>query len=160
MASGRSLKGEYYLVDAVQVMIGEGAKLRTQTVSVWEDTGTPDAVLHANRYLLRGMDKHSEPYMRGTSLILPPSYVAEEAKVENSVIGPYAAVSEGAVIQDSIVKNSIVSPNAKITSAMLFGAIIGERAHVEGSYQAVNLGDDSTTRVIGAGEVTIDETFK
>ncbi len=160
MESGRSLKGEYYLVDAIQVMLDEGAKLHTQTVSVWEDTGTPDAVLHANRYLLRGMDKHTEPYMQGTSLILPPSYVAQEAKVENSVVGPYASISEGAVIHDSIVKNSIISANARITSAMLFGAIVGERAQVEGSYQTVNLGDDSATYAIGAGQVTIDETFK
>jgi glucose-1-phosphate thymidylyltransferase len=160
MDSGRSLKGEYYLVDAIQVMLDEGAKLRTSTVSVWEDTGTPDAVLHANRYLLRKTDEHKEPYLHGTSLIVPPSYISPEAKAEHSIIGPYASVSEGANIRDSIVKNSIVSANAKITGAMLFGAIVGERATVEGSYQTVNLGDDSATHIIGASQAEIDETFK
>jgi glucose-1-phosphate thymidylyltransferase len=160
MDSGRSLKGEYYLVDAVQVMIDEGAKLITSKVQVWEDTGTPDAVLHTNRYLLRKMDEHKEPYLHGTSLVLPPSYISPEATVEHSIIGPYAAISEGASISDSIIKNSIVSPNAKITGAMLFGAIIGERATVEGSYHTFNLGDDAATRIIGAGQAEIDETFK
>src|SRR5688500_4792698 len=64
MDSGRSLKGEYYLADAIQVMIDEGAKFRAFPVSVWEDTGTWDAVLHANRYLLRGMDTAQKPYTR------------------------------------------------------------------------------------------------
>jgi glucose-1-phosphate thymidylyltransferase len=158
--SGRSLKGEYYLTDATQVMIDEGAKLRTFTVSAWEDTGTWDAVMHANRYLLRRMDKQTEPYMKGTSLVVPPSYISPEATVENSVIGPFASISEGAKVRDAIVKNSIISPNATVTGAMLFGALIGEKARVEGSYSTLNLGDDSITRIIGAGDAEVDETFK
>jgi glucose-1-phosphate thymidylyltransferase len=160
MDSGRSRNGEYFLTDALQVMIDDGAKFITQTVKVWEDTGTPDAVLHSNRYLLRKMDEHKEPYMQGTSLVIPPCFIAPNAAVENSVIGPYASISEEAVIRDSIVKNSIISRKANISSAMLFGSIIGEKVTVEGSYQTLNLGDDSVTRTIGASQATIDETFK
>ncbi|HUP28078.1 MAG TPA: sugar phosphate nucleotidyltransferase [Chloroflexia bacterium] len=160
IASGHSLKGEYYLTDAVQVMLDEGAKFRTYPVHVWEDTGTPDAVLHSNRYLLRGMDKAKEPYIRGTSLIIPPSFVAEDATLEGSVIGPYAAISEGVTVRDSIIKNSIVSKNATITSASLFGSIIGERAKVTGAYQTLNIGDDSNTGAVSASEARVDETFK
>ena len=159
MDSGRSLKGEYYLADAIQVMIDEGAKMLTQTVSVWEDTGTFEAVLHANRHLLRGMDAHTEPYMVGSSLVVPPCYISPDAYVEHSIIGPYTSVSEGAEIRDSIVKNSIISAKAKVTGAMLFGALIGERSQTQGSYQVVNLGDDSTSRIVGADQATIDETF-
>src|SRR5437762_8081670 len=79
MDSGRNRSGEYFLADTIQVMIDEGAKFITAPVRVWEDTGTPDAVLHSNRYLLRGMDKHTEPYMHGTSLVVPPSYISPEA---------------------------------------------------------------------------------
>ena len=160
MDSGRSLKGEYYLADAIQVMIDEGAKFLTQPVTVWEDTGTFDAILHANRYLLRKTDTHKEPYMRGNCLVVPPSYIADDATVEASIIGPYAAISEGAEVRNSIVKNSIVSPRAKVNDAMLFGSLVGEKAAVEGSYQSVNLGDDSVSRIIGAGDAQIDETFK
>ena len=160
MDSGRSRSGEYFLADALQVMIDEGAKFITQTVDVWEDTGTPDAVLHSNRYLLRKMDGHTEPYMRGTSLVIPPCHIAGDATIENSVIGPYAAISEKAVIRDSIVKNSIVSRKAKISSAMLFGSIIGEKVTIEGSYQTLNIGDDSSTHTISVADAEIDETFK
>ena len=160
MDSGRSLKGEYYLADAIQVMIEEGAKFRTYPVAAWEDTGTWEAVLHANRYLLRKMDRHTEPYMHGTSVVLPPAYVSADAVVENSVIGPYASISEGATVQDSIVRNSIVSPEATVTGTTLFGSLIGERAMVEGGYRTLNIGDDSIASFIDANSAEIDETFK
>jgi glucose-1-phosphate thymidylyltransferase len=160
MASGRSLKGEYYLADAIQVMIDEGAKFRTFQVDAWEDTGTWDAVLHANRYLLKKMDTQEDPYRLGSSLIIPPSYVSPEAQLEDSIIGPYASISEGAEVRDSIVKNSIIAPNATVNSSMLFGALIGERATVEGSYHTINVGDDSIARTGGVSTTEIDETFK
>lgn len=160
MASGRSLKGEYYLADAIQVMIDEGAKFRAYPVTAWEDTGTWDALLHANRYLLGKMDQNTEPYTLGTSLIIPPAFVSPNATVENSIIGPNAAISDGASVCDAIIKNSVVGPNANVTGAMLFGAMIGERAAFEGSYQSLNIGDDSVARMIGATDAEIDETFK
>ena len=160
MSSGRSLKGEYYLADAIQVMIDEGAKFRTFQVDAWEDTGTWDAVLHANRYLLKKMDKQESPYQQGSSIIIPPSYISPEASIQDSIIGPYASISEGAEVRDSIVKNSIIAPNAVVNSSMLFGALIGERATVEGSYDTINIGDDSTARTGGAGTTEIDDTFK
>jgi glucose-1-phosphate thymidylyltransferase len=160
MASGKSLKGEYYLADAIQVMIDEGAKFRTFPVESWEDTGTWEAVLHANRYLLRKLDNENGPYMMGNSLVIPPSYVSGEATVEGSVIGPYASISEGAEVRDSIVKNSIISPNATVANSMLFGALIGERATVEGAYDMINVGDDSVARSGGINDPQIDETFK
>lgn len=159
MDSGMNRNGEYFLADALQVMIDDGAKFITQKVDVWEDTGTWDAVLHANRYLLRRMENRKEPYMQGTCLVIPPSYISPEAAVENSVIGPYASISEGVAIRDSIVKNSIVSPNATVVDTMLFGALIGERAVVEGSYRSLNVGDDSTMKFAESG-AEIDETFK
>lgn len=160
MASGKSLKGEYYLADAIQVMINEGARFRTFPAQVWEDTGTWDAVLHANRYLLKKMDTNTKPYQYQSSLIIPPSYVSPEAFVENSVIGPYASISEDAEVRDSIIKNSIIGPNAAVNSSMLFGALVGERATVEGSYSSINVGDDSIARTGGVSSTEIDETFK
>jgi glucose-1-phosphate thymidylyltransferase len=127
---------------------------------VWEDTGTWDAVLHANRHLLRRQDKHTGPYMAGTSLVLPPSYISEEASVENSVIGPFAAISEGATVRDSIVKNSVVGPQASVSNSLLFGSLVGERARIESSFDSVNIGDDSIVHTGGTSDTAIDETFK
>ncbi|MEO5951069.1 MAG: hypothetical protein ABIQ44_01200, partial [Chloroflexia bacterium] len=79
---------------------------------------------------------------------------------ENSVIGPYASVSEGAEVRDSLVKNSIIAANACVSSSMLFGALVGERAIVEGAFDSVNLGDDSVAHLGGKSSTEIDETFK
>ena len=160
MDSGRSLKGEYYLADAIQVMIDEGAKFRTYPVQAWEDTGTWDAVLHANRYLLRGMDRAKEPYTRGSVVIIPPSFVSPDADVECSVVGPYASISEGATVRDSIIKNSIVGVDANVTGSTIFGSIVGERATVEGAYLTVNVGDDSISAATSGNNLEVDETFK
>ncbi|HLZ09830.1 MAG TPA: nucleotidyltransferase family protein, partial [Chloroflexota bacterium] len=50
--SDRQTAGEYYLADALQIMIEHGAKLRARPVDVWEDCGTVEALLQTNRYLL------------------------------------------------------------------------------------------------------------
>ena len=36
------LKGEYFLADAVNIMLEQGAQMRTQPVEVWLDAGTPN----------------------------------------------------------------------------------------------------------------------
>jgi hypothetical protein len=43
---------------------------------------------------------------------------------------------------------------------MLFGSLIGDRAQVEGSFDTVNIGDDSIVRTGRETDIAIDETFK
>ena len=49
---GTSLRGEYFLTDTINIMIESGLKMRTQAVDVWLDTGTIEATLETNRYML------------------------------------------------------------------------------------------------------------
>jgi glucose-1-phosphate thymidylyltransferase len=46
------LKNEFFLADAVNIMLEQGLKMRTQPVTVWLDAGTPETLLETNRYLL------------------------------------------------------------------------------------------------------------
>src|SRR5512138_2880554 len=46
------LKEEYFLVDAINIMLERGARLRVSKVETWLDTGTIDSTLETNRYLL------------------------------------------------------------------------------------------------------------
>jgi len=157
---GIMLKNEYFLADAVGVMVEHGARLKVLPVSVWEDTGTPDAILHANRYLLRKQQAGGPeaPYVQGTALIVPPAFVAPDARLEHSVVGPYASIGAGSEITDSVVRNSIVGDGARVRAAVLIGALVGDRAVVEGGFQQLNIGDDSSLLLDTSGE--IDETFK
>src|SRR5258708_31434364 len=45
-------KNEYFLADAMHLMVNAGCKFRIEPVSVWLDCGRPETVLETNRYLL------------------------------------------------------------------------------------------------------------
>jgi glucose-1-phosphate thymidylyltransferase len=136
-------KGEYFLADALNLMIERGAKVRTQTVDVWEDCGKLETVLHANRYLLEhGHDNSAERHGNGY-LVIPPVNIAATAEIQTSVIGPYATISDGCHITGSIVRDSIIDEDAHIEDATLDQSLIGKGALVRSSYRKLNVGDSS-----------------
>jgi glucose-1-phosphate thymidylyltransferase len=134
--------GEYYLADALQVMIDKGARLRVQTVDVWEDTGTLDALLETNRFLLAHGYDQADVALEN-SVLIPPVFVSRTARVENSVIGPYVSIADEAVVKGSVVRDSIVSDGARIVDTTLTRSLIGSRAAVKGRPARVNIGDAS-----------------
>lgn len=134
-------KGEYYLADAMQVMIEQGARLEAERIPVWEDCGTREAILMTNRYLLKKNSPDVEPIPM--SQIIPPVYIAEGVDVTSSIVGPFVSISEGAVIQDSILRDCIISENAQVHNVMLEWSLVGSDAHVSGTFQRLNVGDSS-----------------
>ncbi len=152
-------KGEFYLADAIQIMIDEGAKLSTSIAEVWEDTGTPYALLHSNRYLLRRHNQHGEaPYLHGSSVVIPPCYIHDSATLEQSIIGPYATINAGVTVRGSIVRNAIINAGAQLHNVALSASIVGEKASVRDAYKTLNVGDNSEVTAETSEE--IDETFK
>lgn len=133
-------KGEYFLADAIQMMIDEGATFTTSEASVWQDAGTNDALLETNRYLL---DRAPAQEGRDGYVIVPPVQIDPEATVERSVLGPYVSVGSRAVVRDSLVRDSIVDNDASVTHANLTGSIVGRRATVSGKAAKLIVGDDS-----------------
>jgi glucose-1-phosphate thymidylyltransferase len=138
-------KGEYYLADALQILLERGEVLRTETVSMWRDCGTIDALLDTNRYLLE--NGHSRDEAVTNSVIVPPVYIAPGAKVENAVLGPHVSLGAGAVVRNAIVSDSIINAGAQIEGAILAGSVIGEKAAVTGAGQELNIGDASSIRI-------------
>ncbi|HXG38076.1 MAG TPA: nucleotidyl transferase, partial [Bacteroidota bacterium] len=59
------------------------------------------------------------------------------------VIGPYATIAEGARVENSVIKNSIISEGATVSDALLEDSIVGSNAIVRGSYKRINIGDSS-----------------
>lgn len=138
--------GEYYLADALQVMIDHGARLRASPVEVWEDCGTVEALLQTNRYLLaNGCSQEDTPMVNG--VIIPPVYVARTAQVENSIIGPYASIADHAFVTGSIVRDSIVSDGARIVDSTLMRSLVGSKASITGRFSRLNIGDASEVGV-------------
>jgi len=134
-------KGEYYLADALQLMIDRGAKMEAHTLDVWEDCGKPETVLHTNRYLLD--NGHAHVTETENSIVIPPVYIADDAVVRNSIIGPYVTIAGGSKVSNSIITDSIIDDGAVIEDAMLTGSLIGRHARVRGTFNSLNVGDSS-----------------
>lgn len=144
MERGMTMKNEYFIADAIQIMIDRGHKVVTAPVSVWEDCGNIEVLLSTNRYLL---DLVQPATPREEALIVHPSVVADDAVIEGSVIGPYASIGAGAVIRDSIVRNAIVDDGATIERALIENSVVGQGATVEGRISVVHIGDNAVTHV-------------
>jgi len=141
---GITLKGEYFLADAVNILLERGITMRTENVEVWLDAGTPDAVLETNRYLLEhGRGTCCETAPGADYAIIPPVYVHPSARIHASVIGPHVSLGEDCQIEGSIVRNSILEEGAQVTDTLLENSILGRDVVVQGQATRLNLGDQS-----------------
>lgn len=141
------LKNEFYLADAVNIMLEHGLKMRTQNVETWLDAGTLDDVLKTNRYYLEhGHDNSRELHALKNVTILPPVYIHPAANIENSVIGPYVAIGANCVIQSSILRDCILEDGTNVSSMILEHSLIGRGAKITGKASSLNIGDQSELR--------------
>ncbi len=143
MDQATQLGGEYYLADAINIMLEDGLRMRVESVDVWQDCGKPEALLETNRYLLsHGRDNSAEAQLREGVTVLPPVYIAADARVTNSEIGPYTSIGPGCAIHDSTIRDSIIEAGSQIESSYLAGSLIGRNARVAGCRNRLNIGDD------------------
>jgi glucose-1-phosphate thymidylyltransferase len=148
MNRGIALKGEYFLADAINIMLDHGAQMRIKSVDVWLDTGTIEATLETNKYMLEhGRDNSDEAAKRPNVTIIPPVFVHPSAVVQSSVVGPHVSVSADCEVIDCVLKNSILDDGAAITNSVLDGSFIGRNAKVEGHPKTVNIGDNSSVQL-------------
>jgi glucose-1-phosphate thymidylyltransferase len=140
----RQLKGEFYLVDAINIMLEHGLKMRTQTAEVWLDAGTPEALLETNRFLLEtGQDNSYEASQRPEVVIIPPVFIHPTAHVERSILGPHVSLGAGCVVSHSIIQNSILEEEAQTTGVILEGSLVGRRAILHRRAGIINAGDNT-----------------
>lgn len=133
-------KGELQLTDALQLMVDAGEVITTFPVEGWYDCGKADTLLSTNKFILGKRGTRNE--LEGV-VINHPVFIAANAVVKNSVVGPYTTIAEGCVISDSVIRNSIIGADAKVEKAMLDQSIVGRNAVVRGSYKRINAGDSS-----------------
>jgi glucose-1-phosphate thymidylyltransferase len=114
-----------------------------EAVEVWEDCGKPDALLHTNRYLLDHGRENSALVARPSVVVVPPVFIDPAARIERSVIGPYASLAAGCVIEDSVVRDSVVDEEADICGAVLSGSLVGRQARIRGGFRSMIVGDSS-----------------
>ncbi|MEA3345606.1 MAG: sugar phosphate nucleotidyltransferase [Chloroflexota bacterium] len=144
MEEGITTDGEYYLADALQIMIDDGARLIARPVEVWKDCGKPETVLDTNRYLLTHGCGNGVEIEAPDSLIVPPVHIAPSARIVHSIIGPYVTIAPRCEVRGSVIRDSIIDEGAHIADTMLEQSLIGKGAIVKGRYQKLNVGDSSS----------------
>ena len=143
------LKNEYFLVDAINILLERGALMHVEHVDTWLDTGTIDATLETNQFLLKRMN--FEPDERPGVKILSPTFIHPTAKVSEAVIGPNASIGPNCNISQAVIQDSIVEEGTRITRAALTHSLIGRNCVVEGppnkeEASCLNIGDNSEVR--------------
>ena len=137
-------RGEYQLTDALQLMIENGEHIQAVEINGWYDCGTKESLLDSHRFLL---NHHLSTEHSKGSIIHPPVFIHEEAKVSDSVIGPNVTIDKGAEINGAILTETIVGKGAHINNMILNYSLVGDHALVEGQKRVVNVGDYSELKL-------------
>lgn len=144
MRANITLKNEFFLADAVNILIEKGAELRTRQVKIWLDAGLPAAVLETNRHLLEnGYDNSEEAKKREGVAIIPPVYIHPSAKITSAVIGPYVSIDRDCQLEEVVISNSILDVGTMVSKTVFSDSLLGRHVQVEGKSEQFNLGDHS-----------------
>jgi glucose-1-phosphate thymidylyltransferase len=147
MEKGEKIGEEFYLADALNLMLADGLQMEVEEVAHWEDCGKPETLLHANRWLLERSQGNSAPTGRDGVVIVPPVFIDPDAVVEQSVIGPYVSLAAGCRVEQSIIRNSIVDEKAEIARLVVAESLVGSHAKLLGKFGTFLVGDSSEMRM-------------
>ena len=146
MKDDRRTLGEYFMADAYDLMLEEGARLVTKEIIQWSDAGQPQNILETNARLLSVGYNSPEAIERSYAedfTVMPPVYIHPDATIECAVVGPYASIDRDVTIRHALVRNSIVDRGARIENCVLDGALVGQEAEVTGRAKSLFIGDNS-----------------
>ena len=142
-----TLKNEFFLADAISIMIEQGARVRTHKIDTWLDTGTIEATLDTNKILLDQLGSNIESFTSNNVQIVEPVAIGKGAKIFNSTIGPHASIGANCKIENSAITESILEPGSEIQDSALHRSLIGRQARVkgrgDGHISQLNVGDNS-----------------
>jgi glucose-1-phosphate thymidylyltransferase len=137
------LKNEFFLADAVNILLERGLRMGVKPVEVWLDAGTPETLLETNRYLLdHGRDNTAQALRPGVTIV-PPVFIHPSAKVEASVIGPHVSIGAGCTLTRAIVSNTIIDEGSEIKDIAVEESLLGRQVSLTGQPLHLNLGDQS-----------------
>jgi glucose-1-phosphate thymidylyltransferase len=139
------LKGEFFLADALNLMIESGAKFRVKEIETWLDAGTPEALFDTNRYLLENGYANSEKYCdNGGIAVISPSFIHPTAEIINSVIGPNVSIGANCKIENAVISDAIIDEETHLTDLVLKDSLIGRYVNIVGKAASMNVGDNTS----------------
>jgi glucose-1-phosphate thymidylyltransferase len=142
-----SLKNEFFLADAMTIMIEQGTKIRTHEIDIWLDTGTIETAVDTNKILLDKLGSTIQTSKLENVKIVEPVAIGEGAEVSNSTIGPHASIGANCKINNSTITESVLEADCEIQDAVLDRSLIGKQVKVKGRGDRhiiqLNVGDSS-----------------
>lgn len=113
IASGKTVKNEVQLTDALSVLLQEGMEIAPIQMKDWFDCGTVEVLLQTNRLLL---ERHTfvSPETELKNRIIPPCWIDPSAQVENCTLGPYVSVAYGAKLTGCRLEDAVVGPKTQL----------------------------------------------
>jgi len=143
-----TLKNEFFLADAMSIMVEHGTKIRVHEINTWLDTGTIEATLDTNKVLLEKQGSKVGKFKGSNVEIVEPVAIDASAEINNSKIGPHASIGANCKIENSQIAESIVEAGCEIKDAALSRSMVGRQAQVrgrgDGHIVQLNVGDNST----------------
>jgi glucose-1-phosphate thymidylyltransferase len=134
-----SARGELEISDAHQYLLDHGYQVGfSEITGWWKDTGKPEDLLEANRFVLDQLLDGAGPTIRGevdaasdvagkvvveagarviASHIRGPAIIGQDALIERSYIGPFTALGRRCVIRNSELEYSILFEDTQILDA-------------------------------------------
>ncbi len=142
-----TVKGEYQITDALQLMINQGERIESFPIQGWYDCGKPSALLETNAYLLK-RDGGSYPVAGiENSVIIPPVSIASGVTIKDSVIGPNVTIGSRSNIKNSIISNSICGDDIIVETSILKESLLGNRTRVFSKESQLNIGASSELEI-------------
>ena len=126
-----SARGELEITDAIQHLVDSGRRVEPHIVrGWWKDTGRLEDMLEANRLILdnltptvagelvesevEGRVAIDEGALVERSTVRGPAVIGAGARLRDCYIGPYTAVGERCVVEDSEIEHSILLPGSSV----------------------------------------------
>ncbi len=127
-----SVRDELEITDAIQHMIDQNLLVQSYVVNNWwKDTGKPDDIIEANRFMLESIEGDirgqvdAESHIAGrvridknskiiNSKIRGPVVIGKNTIIENSFVGPFSSIGDNVRISHSEIEHSVVCGNSII----------------------------------------------
>jgi glucose-1-phosphate thymidylyltransferase len=139
-------KGEYYLTDAFQYMIEQGARIKVVDVDGWYDAGELGTTIETNQVMLTKGRARRPASLDPSATVIEPVYIEDGVTIVNSTIGPNVSIGAGTSIRNSTVRNTIIGNSARLDGCTISHGMIGDFAVLDGVSGKVTVGDHTEVR--------------
>lgn len=144
-------RGELEITHAIQKAVESGKHRITAHIvdGWWDDTGTAEDILHANRMILHdlktsvkgiainssitGNVEIGENSVVDNAVLRGPVKIGINCTVKNSYIGPYTSIGDNTVITSGEIESSIIMGGSKIDigDKRIFDSLVGKNVKIE-----------------------------